>query len=149
MGCGARTSRARLQQVLLARNPGWERPVAALAPDGDADLDGVDFSAFDVPGCEACGGMLKPDVVFYGESVPRARVEAAVAHLQRSDAMLVVGSSLMVWSGFRFARMAAEAGLPLAALNLGRTRADGLLSLKLEADCVDVLAGLRGRATTL
>ena len=142
LGCGARTSRVRLQQELLARNPGWERHMAAMAPDGDADLDGVDFSDFDVPGCEACGGMLKPDVVFYGESVPRARVEAAVAHLQRSDAMLVVGSSLMVYSGFRFARMAAEAGLPLAALNLGRTRADALLSLKVEADCVQALARL-------
>ncbi|MBO9715859.1 MAG: NAD-dependent protein deacetylase [Pseudoxanthomonas sp.] len=148
LGCGARTPRAQLQQVLLARNPGWERHVAAVAPDGDADLDGVDFSGFDVPACEACGGMLKPDVVFYGESVPRARVEAAMAHLRRSDAMLVVGSSLMVWSGFRFARMAAEAGLPLAALNLGRTRADGLLSLKIEADCVKALAGLHGHATT-
>jgi NAD-dependent SIR2 family protein deacetylase len=147
LACSARIPRARLQQVLLARNPGWERHAAAVAPDGDADLDGVDFSGFDVPDCEACGGMLKPDVVFYGESVPRTRVEAAVAHLRQSDAMLVVGSSLMVWSGFRFARLAAEAGLPLAALNLGRTRADGLLSLKIEADCVEALAALRPRTT--
>ena len=96
--------------------------------------------------------MLKPDVVFYGESVPRARVEAAVAHLHRSDALLVVGSSLMVYSGFRFARMAAEAGMPLAALNLGRTRADDLLSLKIESDCAQAMAQLQlavpgGRST--
>ncbi|UNK58685.1 NAD-dependent protein deacetylase [Pseudoxanthomonas daejeonensis] len=141
LGCGARHPREELQQRLLARNPGWERHVAAIAPDGDADLDGVDFASFEVPDCVGCGGLLKPDVVFYGESVPRARVEAAVAHLRRSDAMLVVGSSLMVYSGLRFARMAAEAGIPVAALNLGRTRADELLSLKVEADCVAALAG--------
>ena len=148
LGCGARSSRAQLQQVLLARNPGWQHHRAVVAPDGDADLDGMDFSGFQVPACEACGGMLKPDVVFYGEAVPRARVQAAMAHLRDSDAMLVVGSSLMVYSGFRFARMAAEAGLPLAALNLGRTRADALLSHKFEVDCAEALAGLHGCATT-
>ena len=74
--------------------------------------------------------------------MPRARVESAVAHLHRSDALLVVGSSLMVYSGFRFARMAAGAGIPVAALNLGRTRADHLLALKLEADCVSLLSTL-------
>lgn len=142
LGCGVGMPRARFQDALLACNPGWERHVADIAPDGDADLEGVDFSAFDVPECAACGGMLKPDVVFYGESVPRARVEAAVTHLHRSDAMLVVGSSLMVYSGFRFARMASEAGIPLAALNLGRTRADDLLALKIEADCVPALDAL-------
>src|SRR5690606_32452460 len=90
----------------------------------------------------------KPDVVFFGESVPRARVEEATAALHDSDALLVVGSSLMVWSGFRFARMAAEAGIPLAILNRGRTRADGLEAARLEADCARVLpelvAALRG-----
>ena len=111
-------------------------------PDGDADLEGVDLTAFVVPACLTCGGMLKPDVVFYGESVPRARLEAALAQLRRSDALLVVGSSLMVYSGLRFARMAAEAGLAVAALNRGRTRADDLLTLKIEADCVPVLAAL-------
>ena len=142
LGCGADLSRAEFQHELLARNLGWERHVAEIAPDGDADLEGVDFAAFAVPDCALCGGLLKPDVVFYGESVPRARVEAAVAHLRRSDAVLVVGSSLMVWSGFRFARMAAEAGIPVAMLNRGRTRADDLLALKVEADCAQVLPWL-------
>ena len=107
LGCGALSLRADFQHELVHRNPGWDRYAAGTAPDGDADLDGVDFAGFAVPACPRCGGMLKPDVVFYGESVPRARVEAAVAHLHRSDGMLVVGSSLMVYSGFRFARMAA------------------------------------------
>ena len=86
--------------------------------------------------------MLKPDVVFFGENVPRDRVEAAARHLEQADAMLIVGSSLMVYSGFRFVQMAARAGKPLAAVNLGRTRADGLLALKVEEACEAALAFL-------
>lgn len=149
LACGATMPRTDLQHALLASNPGWEQHVAEVAPDGDADLEGVDFSAFAVPDCTHCGGLLKPDVVFYGESVPRARVQAAVAALQRSDAMLVVGSSLMVYSGYRFARVASEAGIPIAAINLGRTRADALLALKVEADCARALAALGDGRTKL
>ena len=112
------------------------------APDGDAALDGVDFAAFDVPNCEACGGLLKPDVVFFGERVPAERVQHAFAALAQADAMLVVGSSLMVYSGYRFAQAAALAGKPIAAVNLGRTRADDLLTLKVTERCGDALAFL-------
>ena len=146
LGCGARGPRTSFQHELAALNPGWEQHQALVAPDGDADLEGVDFSTFEVPACGRCGGMLKPDVVFYGESVPRERVQASVEHLRRSDALLVVGSSLMVYSGFRFARMAHEAGLPVVAINHGRTRADDLLTLKLEADCMQVLPRLAANA---
>ncbi len=83
--------------------------------------------------------MLKPDVVFFGESVPKARVAEAFARLDKADALLVVGSSLMVYSGFRFAEAAASAGKPIAVVNLGRTRADDILSLKVEAPCEDAL----------
>jgi NAD-dependent SIR2 family protein deacetylase len=86
--------------------------------------------------------MLKPAVVFFGESVPSERVEAASAALAASDAMLVVGSSLMVYSGYRFCLWAARAGIPIAAVNMGRTRADPLLSLKIEAPCDAVLTTL-------
>ncbi|MQP74524.1 NAD-dependent protein deacetylase [Stenotrophomonas sp. MYb238] len=141
MGCGERSAREALQQRLLDANPAWAALQAAQAPDGDADLEG-DFSAFVVPGCMACGGLLKPDVVFFGENVPRERVAAVHAHLQRADAVLVVGSSLMVYSGFRFVDAAAKAGLPVAAVNLGRTRADALLSLKVEQPCAQALAFL-------
>ncbi len=140
MGCGRRTPRDELQAELARRNPGWCEAGASVAPDGDADLDGFDFSAFAVPVCRICGGVLKPDVVFYGESVPRERVQAARGNLERSDAMLVVGSSLMVYSGYRFAEWAAAAGLPIAAVNLGRTRADPLLALMVEAACETALA---------
>ena len=141
MGCEARSSRELLQQRLLDANPGWDTLEAGIAPDGDADLE-ADFSAFSVPACDACGGVLKPDVVFFGENVPRERVAAVHEHLQRSDAVLVLGSSLMVYSGFRFVDAAAKAGLPIAAVNLGRTRADHLLSLKVEMPCAQALAFL-------
>jgi NAD-dependent SIR2 family protein deacetylase len=140
--CKLESTRADFQHELRERNPSWAEREAAVAPDGDADLDGLDFAAFDVPDCAACGGILKPDVVFFGENVPPARVDAAMQALAEADAMLVVGSSLMVWSGYRFARAAADAGKPIAAINLGRTRADDLLSLKVERPCDAVLTGL-------
>jgi NAD-dependent SIR2 family protein deacetylase len=127
---------------LTRRNPGFAALDAGDAPDGDADLDGVAFDAFEVPACEACGGLLKPDVVFFGEGVPGDRVRQAMAALDASDAMLVVGSSLMVYSGYRFARAMADAGKPIAAINLGRTRADDLLTLKVTGRCADALSFL-------
>ena len=142
MGCGATLSRASFQEELASANPRWLDLDAADAPDGDADLDGIDFTAFTVPACHVCGGILKPDVVFFGETVPREVVATARDHVDQADAMLVVGTSLMVYSGFRFVRGAAERGLPIAAVNLGRTRADDLLSLKVEAPCDEALAFL-------
>jgi len=142
MGCGSRSPRADFQVRLGALNPGWiDRDVAA-APDGDADLEDADFASFDVPPCPLCGGVLKPDVVFFGEGVPRERVEAGAEAVEKADAMLIVGSSLMVYSGFRFAEMAAASGKPIAAINKGRTRADGLLALKVEEDCQEALETL-------
>ncbi len=138
-GCGRRLQREKFQKRLLDLNPRHHRIGAAVAPDGDANVDEAQVSEFQVPDCECCGGVLKPSVVFFGENVPRARVERAYARLAESDAMLVVGSSLMVYSGFRFCRAAAEQGKPIAAINLGRSRADGLFSLKIEADCGSVL----------
>ncbi len=141
-GCGAAMPRAALQAELVRLNPDWATLDAADAPDGDADLEGRDFSAFAVPPCPRCGGVLKPDVVFFGENVPRDRVEAANRHLEQADAVLVVGSSLMVYSGFRFVQAAARTGKPTAAVNLGRTRADALLALKVELPCTEALAFL-------
>ncbi|MGB1563177.1 MAG: NAD-dependent protein deacetylase [Sinimarinibacterium flocculans] len=144
-GCRTESSRADYQQLLRQRNPRWSRREAAMAPDGDADLHGADFTDFDVPDCPHCGGLLKPDVVFFGENVPQQRVDAAMQALAESDALLVVGSSLMVWSGYRFTRAAADAGLPIAAINLGRTRADPLLRLKVERACDVALTALTAR----
>jgi NAD-dependent SIR2 family protein deacetylase len=142
MGCEQRSDRDELQRRLLDLNPSWDRLDARDAPDGDADLDGLDFSGFGIPACTHCGGILKPDVVFFGESVPRERVTAAMEAVERADAVLVIGSSLMVYSGYRFAHAASKAGKPIAAVNLGRTRADALLALKVNQPCVSALAFL-------
>jgi NAD-dependent SIR2 family protein deacetylase len=145
MGCERRSARAQLQHALLLHNPRWAEHLAELSgalPDGDAELPSADSQDFCVPPCPACDGILKPDVVFFGESVPAMRVEAARERLRRADAMLVVGSSLMLYSGFRFAQYAAELGKPIAAINLGSTRADALLSLKVVRCCTDALAFL-------
>ncbi len=148
LGCAARYPRESVQCMLAEANPEWLEITASTAPDGDADLEQVDFNAFREPVCPHCCGMLKPDVVFFGENVPRERVCVATDALHRSDAMLVVGSSLMVYSGFRFAQMARDAGMELAILTLGRTRADHLATLKLHADC-DILAESLPRVTSL
>ena len=142
MGCQRRTPRDELQEELSRLNADWLGLTATDAPDGDADLESADFSSFTIPSCRRCGGVLKPDVVFFGENVPRDRVDAAKRHLMRADAMLIVGSSLMVYSGFRFVQLAASAGKPAAAVNLGRTRADGLLEFKVEQACETALAFL-------
>ncbi len=127
LACRQTTGRAGWQQHLSTLNRDWVGLDAPVAPDGDADLDGLDFSTFVVPACPRCGGVVKPDVVFFGENVPPWRHTQATAALSQSDAMLVVGSSLMVHSGYRYALAAARLGLPIAAVNLGRTRADHLL----------------------
>jgi NAD-dependent SIR2 family protein deacetylase len=139
MGCEAIMSRDQLHALLRALNPNWPHYEAEAAPDGDADPDQLDLAAFNIPSCRRCGGLLKTDVVFFGETVPAERVRQAMGALHRADAMLVVGSSLMVYSGYRFAQAAAQAGKPIAALNLGRTRADVLLTLKIEDYCVRAL----------
>jgi NAD-dependent SIR2 family protein deacetylase len=140
--CRTLSDRADLQHRMIALNPAWLERAADIAPDGDVDLDGMDFSGFRLAPCEVCGGILKPDVVYYGESVPRDRPEAGMAALEASDGLLVVGSSLMVFSGFRFARKARDLGLPIASVNLGLSRADDFLSLRIRQKAADALAFL-------
>jgi NAD-dependent SIR2 family protein deacetylase len=142
MSCDQRLPRDELQAELLRGNPDWMGRAGRQAPDGDADLEDTQLDGFRIVACSSCGGVLKPDVVFFGENVPAARVQAAMRHLTDADAMLIVGSSLMVYSGFRFVRAAADLGLPIAAVNLGLTRADELLSLKLTQPCASALAFL-------
>ncbi len=138
--CDVRYPRSAMQQLLHRSNAFMQDVMASAAPDGDADIaDDLDLSAFRVPDCRRCGGVLKPDVVFYGDSVPRTRVAEAYAMVESADALLVVGSSLMVFSSFRFCRRAQELGLPMAAVNRGVTRADQWIDLKIEDDCARVL----------
>jgi len=142
LDCGGIMARGAYQSALLAANPEWAWLDAEIAPDGDADLDGADYRRFRVPACHGCGGLLKPSVVFFGESVPRPRVDMAMARLAGADGVLVLGSSLMVWSGYRFVRAARALGLPVAAVNLGRTRADAELELRVVQPCDRALSAL-------
>lgn len=142
LDCASRFERDPLQAELLERNPAFSKLSADVAPDGDAYLEHSDFSRFAVPDCPACGGILKPDVVFFGETIPKSRVEQAVDALYDTGALLVIGSSLMVYSGFRFCRLADERGIPIAAITPGVTRADSLLQLKLSTRFEDVIDGL-------
>ena len=133
LGCGRRSDREELQASMASTNPHWSA-LARTAPDGDADIDDALIESFVPPRCGSCGGQVKPDVVFFGENVPAERYAQARDALAAADALLVAGSSLMVYSGFRFVRLAHEAGLPIAIVNRGRTRGDDLADLKIEAD---------------
>ncbi len=139
LDCGGTAPREEMQRRLLALNPILADLSAEPAPDGDARLEHRVEKSLQVPACDACGGVLKPEVVFFGETIPKPRVEQCFDALADSDAMLVVGSSLMVYSGFRFARQAHQSGKPVVAINRGRTRADDLLSFKVEQDCAAAL----------
>jgi NAD-dependent SIR2 family protein deacetylase len=133
LGCGERTRRERLDQRLRAANPGWDARVAQVNPDGDAILADDEVARFWVVDCDRCGGLLKPDVVFFGENVPRPRVDQCQALVEQAGALVVLGSSLTVMSGYRFVRHAAKLAIPVAIVNLGPTRGDAQASLILDA----------------
>ena len=135
LDCGESMTRETVQLQLAALNPELEQLSAAMAPDGDAIIDDFDPAAIEIPACPACAGVLKPEVVFFGETVPAPRVRQCMQALEQADALLVVGSSLMVFSGFRFVREAQRQEIPIVAINRGKTRADDCLSLKVEQDC--------------
>jgi len=151
LDCHAEFSRADVQQRLGAINAGWladapwhvlRADEAEFAPDGDAALPASAVEGFRVPDCERCGGVLKPAVVFFGESVPKEKVAYSMERVDEADALLVAGSSLTVWSGFRFVKRASERGIPIAIVNIGPTRGDELASIKLEANVCEALPTL-------
>ena len=140
--CGYTMSRAALADRLEALNPGFiERAESAgglaVAPDADAVV--ADTSSFRYLDCPDCGGMLKPDIVYFGENVPKGRVAEAYSLLDQAEALLVAGSSLTVFSGYRFVRHAAAIGMPIAIVNRGRTRGDALASVKVDGGCSELL----------
>jgi NAD-dependent deacetylase sirtuin 4 len=145
LGCRRVHTRAEIHQRLCAANPDWLARAAAVAPDGDAQLDADEVTAFRVLPCQHCGGVLKPDVVFFGGTVPADTVAAAYALVDAADALLVVGSSLEVYSGFRFVRHAAGRGMPVVILNQGPTRADALAAVRVGARAGAVLPALAAR----
>jgi NAD-dependent SIR2 family protein deacetylase len=141
--CGRGSPRVELQERLTAANPGFveaARPAVEAAPDGDAELAATD--GFRLVWCVACGGVLKPDVVFFGENVPRERVARAYAMVDAAGALLVAGSSLTVMSGLRFVRHAHKRGIPVVIVNRGPTRGDELADVRVDAGCTEVLTAL-------
>ena len=152
LDCGHTMSRAALAELLEAANPGFvERADAvggiAVAPDADAVVG--DTSSFRTIDCGYCGGMLKPDIVYFGESVPKVRVDEAYSVVDGADALLVAGSSLTVYSGYRFVRRAAALGIPIAIINRGRTRGDDLATVKIDNGCSPMLALLADELPTV
>ena len=143
LSCGDRSTRDDLDVRLTVANPGWRDHDVVSRPDGDVDLDEV--SGFDVVDCVLCGGVLKPDVVFFGETVPRDRVDHCFALLDSASALLVLGSSLTVMSGYRFVLKASKAGVPVALVNQGPTRGDAQATVRVDAPLGEVLTGLRNR----
>lgn len=145
--CGFTMSRAALADELEALNPGFAdraEQVGGIAVAPDADAIVADTSSFRYLGCPRCGGMLKPDIVYFGESVPKERVAQAFSMVDAADALLVAGSSLTVFSGYRFVRHAAAAQLPIAIINRGPTRGDDLATVKIDGGCSELLALLAG-----
>lgn len=141
LDCSNLVARTTVDEQLQRLNPSMGKDLSIeFTPDGDAEIEAT--ATFKIPVCEICGGRLKPDVVFFGEAVPVARVEQSMAALDAADALLVVGSSLAVNSGLRFARRAHKFGKPVVIVNLGETKADSLASIKLEANASMVLERL-------
>ena len=142
LDCGHRIPRREIQNSLLELNQGFESQAGELAPDGDVHLQHVDYDKFKLLPCPVCSGILKPDVVFYGESVPKDLVRTAYSLTENCAAILVLGSSVMVYSAYRFCKRATALSKPLATVNIGVTRADAELALKLEVDCGEALMEL-------
>jgi NAD-dependent SIR2 family protein deacetylase len=142
LSCGESMSRAELAEKLDALNPGFTERIEAIgglavAPDADAVV--ADTASFRYLDCASCGGMLKPDIVYFGESVPKDVVQQAFSLVEDADALLVAGSSLTVFSGYRFVRHAAARGIPVAIVNRGPTRGDELATVKVQAGCSELL----------
>lgn len=144
LDCGQIEARDALQLRLAGLNQHWRGRVLGFNADGDAELDARDWPGFEVAPCQFCGGRLKPEVVFFGESIPAATRECVARELADADALLTVGSSLVVGSAFRLVREAADQGLPVVALNRGRVRAERWLRFKVDTDCAGALEQLAG-----
>lgn len=147
LGCRTPMPRAELAERLDEVNPGWEAAVSALRPDGDVDLPDAALAGFRTVDCPVCAGVLKPDVVFFGEKVPPARVARAYELVDVARSLLVLGSSLTVLSGRRFVLRAQARGRPVAVVNQGPTRADGLAHVRVDAPLGQVLPILAAAVT--
>ncbi len=147
LDCGDRSPRADLETRLDRANPGFAGTATAINPDGDVELDDAELDGFTVVGCARCDGMLKPDVVYFGETVPPERVSRSFGLVCAARTLLVLGSSLTVMSGYRFVLRADELGIPVAIVNVGPTRGDARADVRIDAPLAAVLPGLVRRLT--
>ena len=147
LSCRQMVSRAELQERILAENPGWAATVEGFAPDADAFVAEKAVQKFKTPTCQDCGGIMKPDVVFFGDSVPKRRVEEVNQRLKESDACMVVGSSLETYSSYRHVLQCKELGMPLLIMNIGTTRADKLADIKIVGRSGEAFAWLQKNKT--
>lgn len=143
LGCGTISPRKELQRRFVELNPDWSAQAGAVAPDGDVFLEDEQVLHFRVPSCTNCGGILKPEVTFFGDNVNKATVQFVHDRLAESDAVLVVGSSLQVYSGYRFLLAANDRKIPVAILNIGPTRADHMAELRVSSRCGEVLSAIQ------
>ncbi len=142
LDCSIIESREVIAERLEAANPGWRHLTGAINPDGDVDLTDADVRRFTMVSCTRCGGVLKPDVVYFGETVPRDRVVDAYARVDHAQSLLVLGSSLHVYSGRRFVLRAVERGIPVAIVNQGPTRADDVADIRIDGSLGEVLVSV-------
>lgn len=141
--CKKIMGREQFQSILLDMNPSWkqilkEKAELGIRPDGDVELNGLDFTSFQIPSCYQCNGILKPNLIFFGENVSKDQVEKIMQIVKQSDGLILAGTSVSVYSSFRFARVAHDLNIPIAIINIGETRADELSFLKIEALCSQV-----------
>lgn len=142
LGCKFQIDRHEFQQILSTLNRAPVNTSEVLRPDGDIELSEEYVNEFQIPPCPECGGNLKPDIVFFGDNVPRQRIEDIIHLNCQSDGLLVLGSSLLVFSGYRIVLQTKELGLPVAIVTIGETRADAKVDLKISAKCGDIIPQL-------
>ena len=140
LSCNERICRYQLQEILDRMNPNMTGTSEMIRPDGDVDILQEQVERFKIPSCENCGGVLKPDMIFFGDNVPRQIVESVRYNVEQSDSLLILGTTLTTFSGYRIALQASHAKKPIAIVNIGKTRADYLAEIKVEGRCGDILS---------
>lgn len=139
LNCDHKICRHELQRVFQKLNPSMIAATQMIRPDGDVELSQAQVEGFNVPACDNCGGILKPDIVFFGDNVPHDKVQNVKANVESSDALLILGTTLSTFSAYRIVLQAIDAKKPVAIVNIGETRADKVVNLRIEGRCGDVL----------
>ncbi|XP_029167584.1 NAD-dependent protein deacylase Sirt4 [Nylanderia fulva] len=140
LNCDHKIYRYELQEILQKLNPSMVATTQMIRPDGDVELSQTQVENFNVPACSNCGGILKPDIVFFGDNVPSNTVQSVKNNVEKSDALLILGTTLTTFSAYRIMLQAVDAKKPIAIVNIGKTRADEFVNLRVEGRCGDILS---------